>query len=97
MSFVPDYLKYSRKAWDYDGVNLFAADGSGHIGTYCNEDFRKHFPEIDIESEQVSPIFTTDEMDYYPSCEICGGIFDYVSLTDEGRQYEQEQGRYMED
>ena len=52
------------KAWDYYGVDLFAADGSGHIGTYCEADFKRLYPEIDINSEQVSPIFASDEFDF---------------------------------
>lgn len=80
------------KAWDYEGVDLFAADGSGHIGTYCNECFATLHPTVDINAEHVAPIFATDERDYYPSCEWCGYVFDYINLTEEGYEYIQQLG-----
>lgn len=36
---------------------------------------------VDVNSEDVSPIFADSEWDYYPVCEHCHGVHDYVSLT----------------
>lgn len=72
------------KSYDYHGVHLFAADGSGHVATLCVGCFKELHPDISIEAEQVAPIFADTEADYYPSCELCGGVFDYISLTQEG-------------
>jgi hypothetical protein len=73
------------KAWDYEGVHVFAEDGSGHMGTYCNYCFVKACPGMDIEADNIAPIFATDESDYYPECEMCGGVFEYINLTEEGK------------
>jgi hypothetical protein len=71
------------KAWSWAIAEVFAADGSGHIGTYCEH----HLPEgIDADSEQVSPIFASDELDYYPACDVCGEQYTYMGLTEDGEQ-----------
>lgn len=73
------------KSYDYRGVHVFAPDGSGHTGTYCLECLPAAHPEIDHEtSERVAPIFADSEVDVYPCCEGCLGIFDYVNLTGGG-------------
>lgn len=68
----------------YQGVYTFAPDGSGHTGTYCNADAVAL--GYNLESENVHPIFADSEHDYYPECEVCGGVFDYVKLTPEGAE-----------
>lgn len=76
------------KAWDYEGVYVFAEDGSGHLGTYCNQDAKRR--GYDLEAENLSPIFATDEGDFYDSCEDCGYVFSYINLTEEGERWLEE-------
>src|SRR5262245_55360529 len=41
---------------------------------------------VDVDSEEVSPIFASEEMDRYPVCDACGYEHDYVSLTEYGQR-----------
>ena len=41
---------------------------------------------VDVESDEVSPVFADSEWDYYPVCAECGAVHDYVNLTAEGRR-----------
>lgn len=68
----------------YEGVDLFAEDGSGHLGTFCNECLKQTYPEQDVEAENVSPIFSNIELDHYPVCDVCYYVFDYIGLTEYG-------------
>jgi hypothetical protein len=62
----------------------YAFDGA----VYCAE----HLPSsISADSPEVTPVFVSSEWDYYPSCDSCGKVFDYVSLTDYGRSEIQRQ------
>lgn len=74
--------------FDYRGVYVFAENGSsaGHLATLCNADFHKRYPNMSIEAENIAPIFADTEADYYPACEECGGVFDYINLTREGEE-----------
>jgi hypothetical protein len=87
-----EYSRYGMKTWSYSGYEVFAPDGSGHLGTVCEEHFSQMFPELDEDAEYVCPIFADTEMDYYPSCEFhgCEVVFDYISLTEDGELYESE-------
>jgi len=52
---------------------------------YCNE----CLPDgVDINSDEVFPVFSTTELDYYPVCEECGEQHTYMTLTTEGRRNE---------
>ena len=64
------------KSYDYEAV-VFEG------GVYCNE----CIPEEATE-EECQPIFAGSEWDCYPVCESCGGVHDYVSLTEEGIENE---------
>jgi len=35
---------------------------------------------VDVDSEDVMPIFADQEWEYIPICEVCGAEHDYVSL-----------------
>ena len=35
---------------------------------------------VDVESDEVQPIFADSEWDYIPSCCVCGKSHDYVSV-----------------
>lgn len=73
---------YTMHATDYRAVDVFAEDGSGHIGTFC---YPACTPEdLDVEADHVRPVFASDELDHYPVCDKCGGEHDYVSLTTDG-------------
>jgi hypothetical protein len=70
-------------AWDYDAV---VYDGA----TYCVECLPTG---VHVENDAVSPIFATSEWDYYPVCDHCGTVHDYVVLTSygyatEGREHD---------
>lgn len=43
---------------------------------------------VDPQSNEVMPVFADSEWDYYPACDKCGKVHDYVNLTPEGRAYE---------
>ena len=59
-------------AADYDAV-VWAGD------IYCIE----CLPDgVDVESDDVQPIFTDSEWDYIPSCCVCGKEHDYIQLID---------------
>jgi hypothetical protein len=44
---------------------------------------------VTVDDGEVSPIFADSEWDYYPVCEHCGTVHDYVSLTEDGWRYQQ--------
>lgn len=63
------------KSYDYNAVTY---DGA----CYCTE----CLPEgVDVENEEVSPIFAGSEWDYYPVCDKCGEVHEYVGLTTDGQ------------
>jgi hypothetical protein len=88
------------KTWSWAIADVFYADGSGHIITGCE----RHFPleitdkdgsaaskvTITADSDDVSPIFADDELDFYPVCDICGEEHTYMSLTEYGEEELQE-------
>lgn len=37
---------------------------------------------------EAHPIFADSEWDYYPTCDVCGEVHKYVTLTDEGVMFE---------
>jgi len=41
---------------------------------------------VDVEGDDVSPIFADSEWDYYPVCAECGEVHNYINLTVEGRR-----------
>jgi hypothetical protein len=73
------------KSYDYDAVIL---DGD----VYCVD----CLPD-DVPPEDITPIFADSEWDYYPSCDKCGSLHEYVSLTNEGQRYEQERAGPQEE
>jgi hypothetical protein len=63
-----------RKAWDYDAVTY---DG----GIYCVD----CLPEgVSVDDEDVTPIFTVDELQYAPVCDRCGAVHDYMNVLEPG-------------
>jgi len=64
------------KSYDFDAVAYDAA-------VYCVLCLP---PGVDLENEGVHPIFADAEVDAYPTCDVCGTLHDYVSLTEEGRR-----------
>ncbi len=62
------------KSYDFDAVVY-------NDEVYCVE----HLPEgVNIETDDVKPVFASDEWDFFPACEVCGKMHDYVGLTDAG-------------
>ena len=60
------------KAWDYDAV---VYDGA----VYCNE-----CCPVDIESDEVTPIFASDEWQAPGAvCDVCFTCHDYMGLIEE--------------
>jgi len=82
------------KTWSWEIADVFSSDGGGHILTCCEEHFPLEITDKDggnkvtipADSDDVSPIFADDEMDYYPTCEICGRQHTYMKLTEYGQQ-----------
>lgn len=65
------------KAWEYYAVTT--SDGA----VYCID----CIPDgIDVESDEVRPIFASDEVDVYPVCDQCGRVHDYMGLTSDGEE-----------
>ena len=58
------------KSYDFDAV---VYDSS----VYCKECLPK---EVDIESEEVHPIFADSEWDYAPGCCVCKTVHDYMTI-----------------
>ena len=60
------------KAWDYDCVAYDCA-------IYCVQ----CLPEgVDVDDDEVMPIFATDEVESYPTCDACGAEHDYMGLVE---------------
>jgi len=60
------------KAWDYEAV---AYDGEVYcVG--CIDD-------TNLNPEDISPIFASDEWDYAPTCCVCGAVHDYMNVLQE--------------
>ena len=58
------------KAYDFDAVTY---DGA----VYCTD----CLPEgVNVNDEEVSPIFTDQEWDYAPCCDECGCQHDYMNV-----------------
>lgn len=75
------------KAYDFDAVTF---DGE----VYCIE----CLPDgVNVNDEEVSPIFADCEHDAFPTCGVCGRVHDYVPLTAYGERYEQEQAGLQEE
>lgn len=87
-----EYGRYGLKSFSWGIADVFAADGSGHILTCCEDHFPLTYTDqntnerhiIEADSEQVSPIFADYELDFYPSCDLCGKVWEYTNLTEEG-------------
>lgn len=62
------------KAWDFDCV---AYDSD----FYCVECLPDGVDSED--SELVTPVFASDELDYYPVCCVCGKVHEYMVLIEE--------------
>lgn len=62
------------KLWDFYAVTL-----QDDPSVYCNE-----CADVDLNGENVYPIFADQEWDHYPVCDVCGREHDYVRLTSEG-------------
>ena len=61
------------KGWDYEVV-AYDCD------YYCVECLPE---DVDVEDEDVHPIFATDEVDHAPCCCVCGEIHTYMSILEE--------------
>ena len=48
------------------------------------------------EDEEAYPIFADSEWDYFPVCDKCGEVHDYVTLTEDGRAFMERQLQYIE-
>jgi len=59
------------KSFDFEAV---AYDGAVYCVECC---------PVDVENEDVSPIFADQEWDYVPVCDVCGREHDYVTLLEE--------------
>ena len=67
------------KAWDFEAV---AYDGDEYcVG--CLPD------GVDVDDDDVCPIFASDEVDVYPVCCVCGCEHDYMSKI----EYEDREGK----
>lgn len=68
------------KSFDYDAV---AYEGD----YYCTE----CLPDgVDVESDDVQPVFADAEVDNYPVCGACHAEHDYMALTTEGHAFLEE-------
>ena len=63
------------KTYDY-----YAVGYKGDI--YCLKCLPKG---VDVNSDEVSPIFADSEWDEYPTCGVCFEIHDYVSKIESGK------------
>lgn len=63
------------KSYDYEAV-AYDAD------VYCVDCLPE---EMDVESDEVSPIFADSEWDDIPVCCVCGEVHEYVGLTEIGQ------------
>ena len=62
------------KAWNFECV---AYDGA----IYCVQ----CLPEgVQEDNEEVSPVFATEEVESYPTCDACGAEHDYMCLIESG-------------
>lgn len=65
------------KAWDYECVTYDAA----HWCVGC-------LPEgVTVDSEGVHPVFPTEEVDSYPTCDECHEEHTYMTLTSDGQRW----------
>lgn len=81
------------RSFDFEAV-VYSEDDGVHYQILCVE----CLPEgIDIEAPGVSPIFVDQEWSYYPVCEKCGYVHDYVQLLDETVEMERYLGQYEEE
>lgn len=55
--------------------------------TYCSHCKQKVKDEL---PDHLSPVFADSEWDFYPTCDVCGAVMDYVNLTTDGQRYEEE-------
>ena len=73
------------KSYDYEAVTY---DGD----IYCNG----CLPEgVNINDEQVHPIFADSEWDYIPVCCVCGREHDYVTVIDYENDLYDKLGRFI--
>lgn len=65
------------KSYDYDAV------------VYDGEEFCVEcLPDgVDVDSDDVSPIFADSEVDRYPVCRQCGAEHIYMNLTIDGQKW----------
>jgi len=59
------------KSFDFEAV---VYDGAVYCVECC---------PVDVESEDVAPVFADQEWDYVPVCDVCGREHDYVILLEE--------------
>jgi len=69
------------KSCDYHG---YTTRESGVVCTDCTG----KLSETEEAELGYLPIFAGSEWDYYPACDICGRVLDYVRLTTVGEEYE---------
>jgi hypothetical protein len=62
----------TMKSFDFDAVTY---DGE----VYCNECLPVG---VDVDDEEVSPIFADDEWEVAPTCCQCGEVHDYMPILD---------------
>jgi len=65
--------------FDYNAVIL---DGDTILCVGCLPD------GVDCDDDRVYPVFAGSEWDYYPTCDKCHEVHDYVCLTSEGEKNE---------
>lgn len=64
------------KAYDFDAV------------VYESEVYCLDCLEVDLDDDDVSPIFASDEWDYMPCCCICQETFDYMNIIENNEDSE---------
>ena len=69
------------KSYEYQG---YTTREGGIVCTDCTG----KLTEAEETELGYSPIFADSEWDYYPACDICGRVLDYVCLTTEGKEQE---------
>ena len=68
------------KSYEYQG---YTTSQGGVVCTDCTG----KLSETEEAELGYCPIFANSEWDYYPACDICGRVLDYVCLTTEGEKH----------
>jgi hypothetical protein len=68
------------KSYDFEAVAYFPGYGQGAsvLCAGCLPD------GVSVEDQRVHPIFASEEVDAYPTCDKCGRLHDYMNLTAHG-------------